>query len=162
MTQAPSRPPPARWWIGRARSDAELDDLRPKTSRPDVQARPRDRQREAARPGASGIEQQEAIPALDARSMGVAGDDDVDTLALRIAAELREVVHDAQARTTDPGHHDLGERGGPGLAVVVAAHGDDRREAAEPVENRAGADVARVHDQVGARQAATTSGRRSP
>jgi len=82
--------------------------------------------------------------------MRVAGDDDVDATVGRVAAERVDVVDDVEPDRADVGRHRFRNGRGPGGAVVVAAHRDDRRDRAERVEHRRGADVARVHDAVDA------------
>ena len=82
--------------------------------------------------------------------MGVAGDDDIDSLTGRVAPERLEVVDDVEPNPGQRGRHGFRNRCCPGLAVVVAAHRDDRRDFSELVEDRGGANVARVHDHVDA------------
>jgi len=82
----------------------------------------------------------------------MARDDHVDAQGLGITREHLEVVDEVQAPADDLGRHDLRNRRRPRVAIVVAAHGNDRRHRAELGEDRGGADVARVHDQVDGRQ----------
>jgi len=78
------------------------------------------------------------------------------------AAQHLEVVHDVQADSSDLGRHGLRKRRRPAVAVVVAAYGEDRCDRGELVEERGGADVPGMHDQVDGRQRRDRLGPQKP
>ena len=128
--------------------DGQLDDLSPRSGWCQVKPRDRDREAEAAGPGAPGIEEQESRPALDSGAMRVTRDDDAHVRDRRVLGELLEVVDNPDERSADLHLRDFRKRGGPRIAIVVAAYCDEGRHAAERVENLGAADVARVDDRV--------------
>jgi len=76
------------------------------------------------------------------------GDDNVGAELLRRLRQGLEVVNDVEADPRDLRRHGFRKRRGPRLTVVVAAHGDDRRDRGERLQELGRADVAGVDDQV--------------
>jgi hypothetical protein len=62
--------------------------------------------------------------------------------------QLREIVNDVNEDFADVEHVCLGEAGGPGTLVVVAAHGGNRSELSKLVNYVGVTDVASVNDEV--------------
>ncbi len=65
----------------------------------------------------------------------------------RRASQGLQIVDDEQARAVDLHDLPLPQRPRPAAVVVVASHGDDRRDAAERLEHLRRPDVARVQDE---------------
>ena len=81
----------------------------------------RDRQLEAARTCATGIEEKHAVPPLEARFVRVPGNHHLHAERRRIDAKLAEIVNHIDADRAESERLGFGQRLGPSPGIVVAA-----------------------------------------
>src|SRR5262249_44020784 len=96
-------------------------------------------------------EKNSAAP-LDAGTMGVSADDNVDSRLENAFVELFQVVQgierDRLLRTVDAGPLDFRNSLRPVIDIIVAANGNGRGKGSQAGQNIGAADVAGVNDQV--------------
>jgi len=80
--------------------------------------------------------------------MRVTRNDNMEPGRRWVHIQLREIVKDVNEDVADVEHACFGEPGGPGVLVVVAAHGGNRSELSKLVNYVGMADVACVNDEV--------------
>ena len=88
--------------------------------------------------GAPGVDHEHAALAPQQRLVRVADDEDIGPVAGKLArkAAVPAVMSHEDSRPRGFPHEELGERAEPRARVVVAAHGVERRDAAQPREQR--------------------------
>src|SRR5579883_2684616 len=137
-----------------SRGDRQLHDLALDRAPGDAEAADGDREAEAARAGAAGVEPEHAVRALAAGAVGVAGDHRGEAggggSLGEAAPDLARVVEQEQRQAAGLDGGDLGEALGPGAVIVVAADRDERGPDGERFEHLGAADVARVQQPVAA------------
>jgi hypothetical protein len=110
----------------------------------------RDGQAESARAGASRVDVQHPVALLDRGPVRVAGDDDLHARGDGLEVDLGKVVDHVDEDPAEAKELAFAQAGGPGAAIVVAAHGRDRGDGAKGLQHRGVADVAAVDDVVAA------------
>ena len=100
------------------------------TVRSDLQDRERDRQFESPGPCASGIHEKHYAYGIHSRSVGVPGDDDVDTGSGGIDVQRSEVMKHVEGPLGEQHALGLGVRASPIARIDIASDRRDRRNAA--------------------------------
>lgn len=108
----------------------------------------RNRQVEAPRSSAAGIDKESPAQFFDYRLVRMAGDDSRESRGSWIELELRQVMKDVDCVAANLDHIVCGKTATPSARVVIATHGSDRRNGSERVQNRWVADVAAMNDEV--------------
>ena len=127
-------------------SDAKLDQLGHEPSARDLDPGHCDREREAARTRAPGVEEEHPLADLGAGTVRVAAHHGREARRGGIEIELGEVVQQVEGQRSDLGHLGRRERVGPRAPVDVPAHRGDGCERTQRLQHLAPADVARVED----------------
>src|SRR5260221_1079035 len=107
----------------------ELDQLGRHSLARHAQPAERDRQGEAPRTGAAGIDEQHAVLFPATRLVRMTGDDGPEPGSGRIEIELGDIVDDEDDGIADLQHRRVGQRRRPFASVDIAAHRGDRRQA---------------------------------
>src|SRR5690606_16769256 len=102
------------------------------------------------RPGAAGIELEDAVPMPYNGLVRMAGDDRIETGGGRVEVERVDVMDDIEEAAFDLEDRGIGKRVGP--LVDIAANGRKRRQRLEAAKHLRFADVPRVHDRIAAGQ----------
>ena len=122
----------------------------------------RNRQVEAPRSSAAGIDKESPAQFFDYRLVRMAGDDSRESRGSWIELELRQVMKDVDCVAANLDHIVCGKTATPSARVVIATHGSDRRNGSERVQNRWVADVAAMNDEVRVVERIEASGRIKP
>ena len=84
--------------------------------------------------------------------MRMTADNYLETLSDRIYGELVQIVHHVNPDRPDLRHLRVGNRVGPIAFVIVSANRHDRRKRSQLFQHFPGIDIARVKNEVGARE----------
>lgn len=106
-----------------------------------------DRQFEATRAGAAGIDKENAISRDDAGLMRMTAHDRLKPVSRRIDFQLIDVVNNVNLDPVDVKIQNVGNFFCPGIPVVIAANGDHRGDRHESRKNFGFANIAGVNDQ---------------
>lgn len=137
---------------GRRRPLQKLDEFGLPGGFEEVEAREGDREMEAFGTGAAGIDVEDTVAPVGVGFVGVAGDDDLEAGGFWVEVEVPEVVKDVDRGSGELDDFGKRECFGPRCGVDVPANGVDGSNGSELVEHGGIADVAGVHDGVGAFQ----------
>jgi hypothetical protein len=107
------------------------------------------RQREASRPGAARIDEENPFSGLDERAVRVTGKDCREPGRRRVEGELVDVMNDVDGLGSELDRVIGGERERPWPLVVVAADGAHGSHRPERIQHRRSPDVSTVDDEIG-------------
>ena len=111
-------------------------------------ATPKNRQPEAAGPGASWIEVKQSIMCLYHSSVGVADHNNCGAVGYRVERGLRPVVDHVENAACYADILRQRKVQGPSVSVDVSPHGNDRRYVAKSFENSRRPDITCVQDKI--------------
>jgi len=120
----------------------------------DVERRERDRQSEAPRARASGIQVEHAPERFHLRCMGMAGDYYVDAERDGIDPQGLEIVHDENGPAAEANEFGVGIFAGPVAGIHVSPYCRDRRDPPKRNDDFGTSDIAAVNDVIHASQTA--------
>ena len=114
----------------------------------DFERRHRYRKLEAARPRTAGINEEYAVFIIDYRAVRMARDDNAESGGFGIEVEVTDIVHDVDRNPADFNLLGRLNRISPHSEIIVAAHGDNRRDPAQLIQNLRTANIAGVQDLI--------------
>ena len=107
------------------------------------------RQGEAARTGAAGIDVENVVQRFDGGLVGMAGDDHAEAGSSRIEGELSEVVKNIDRVSAGFERVAVRKAPSPGALVVITANRMHRGESLERLQHGWSSDIAGMNDQIG-------------
>ena len=116
----------------------------------DFEGRKRDRQLEASRARAAGINIKDVVDPLNLRYVGMAGNDHIDTGA-NIDVQRLQVVQNVDRLSREPHDFRLGVFACPNTSVDISSDGGDGRDPAKRIDDFGPTDIAGMNDVIDAR-----------
>jgi hypothetical protein len=106
------------------------------------------RKLEAARPCTAGINEEYAVLIIDYRAVRMPRDDNAESGGFGIKVEVADIVHAVDRNPADFNSFGRLNRVSPHSEIIVAAHGDNRRDSAQLIQNLRTANIAGVQDVI--------------